>query len=359
MPTSIWSAESKGQDKSTLINKAQKAYYTFSEDKSCLFSRKKQCTREQKKRIAIAATAVIGAVALLVATGIGIGVIRKRRGFVTTVPVSEESVIDVSAESDRSPVSGELARAPVGAAPQALGTPSSASERARTGALAEKGYESGPSLKPALLRHDIERVRELLARGVNVNQNVGFGYEWEPLHGSAPLHIAAQQGDLAIVELLVQQGADINARDDRAGGLTPLHWAVDRGHAAVVEFILQNGADVNARDNFGRTPLYSAVAAVSRGFFRPLSTRAKDVVKLLLRYGANPDVVVAGEEAPGDWVSPHPEIKKILNDAIARRERRREMRVVNPALRELPSDIRMLIGEEVGVETPLHEIEDF
>jgi Ankyrin repeats (many copies) len=41
-------------------------------------------------------------------------------------------------------------------------------------------------------------------------------------------------------------------------GRTALHWAAQEGHRAVVELLLEKGADVEARDNDGRTALHFA-----------------------------------------------------------------------------------------------------
>ena len=59
-----------------------------------------------------------------------------------------------------------------------------------------------------------------------------------------------------VVEYLLQNGADVQARDD--GGLIPLHNACSFGHAEVVNLLLQHGADPNARDNWNYTPLHEA-----------------------------------------------------------------------------------------------------
>ncbi len=54
-------------------------------------------------------------------------------------------------------------------------------------------------------------------------------------------------------------------------GWTPLHVACEKGHASVVRLLLERGADVNARDGKGRTAL---VLAGQQGH--------KDVVRLLV-----------------------------------------------------------------------------
>lgn len=59
-----------------------------------------------------------------------------------------------------------------------------------------------------------------------------------------------------MVEYLLQNGANVHARDD--GGLNPLHNACSFGHAEVVTLLLRHGGDANARDNWNYTPLHEA-----------------------------------------------------------------------------------------------------
>ena len=68
-----------------------------------------------------------------------------------------------------------------------------------------------------------------------------------------PLHWAAQHGHLSLVEYLVNQQVDINAKDNK--GMTPLHWSAYNGHLSVVEYLVNKKADINAKNNHGKTPL--------------------------------------------------------------------------------------------------------
>jgi ankyrin repeat protein len=70
------------------------------------------------------------------------------------------------------------------------------------------------------------------------------------------LHLAAKQRVAGAVDLLLQAGADVHARD--VVGLTPLHMAVEGGNPSVVERLLAAGAEVNARNVRGETPLHKA-----------------------------------------------------------------------------------------------------
>ena len=84
-------------------------------------------------------------------------------------------------------------------------------------------------------------------------------------NGETPLHAfarftfetRAQFLGPALVGLLVELGADKNARDD--DGRTPLHSAtLHNEHREVVEALLSLEPNVNVRDDNGRTPLYYA-----------------------------------------------------------------------------------------------------
>jgi len=66
------------------------------------------------------------------------------------------------------------------------------------------------------------------------------------------LHLACQTGDIGMVELLLQYGADINASDSR--GRTPLHYCIINGRSAIVKMLLTRGADPRAVDREGNTP---------------------------------------------------------------------------------------------------------
>ena len=99
------------------------------------------------------------------------------------------------------------------------------------------------------------------------------------LAGSTPLLHAAGFGTLATMKLLLDNGADVNAKNRRA--TTPLHWAIR--DEARVRLLLERGATINARQADGRTPLYQA-AAIANG---------NSVLRLLLAKGADPNIATA------------------------------------------------------------------
>ncbi len=61
-----------------------------------------------------------------------------------------------------------------------------------------------------------------------------------------------------IVRELIRRGAAVNQPSRNAMGVTPLHAAAAAGDADLVHFLIQNGADVNARQAGGHTAMDSA-----------------------------------------------------------------------------------------------------
>ena len=72
-----------------------------------------------------------------------------------------------------------------------------------------------------------------------------------------PLHAAARIGDVTVIKLLIDHGANIDAVD--WCGQSPLHVATKAGRADVVEALCNLGVDKELRDRSNRTALYSAI----------------------------------------------------------------------------------------------------
>lgn len=125
--------------------------------------------------------------------------------------------------------------------------------------------------------------------------------------GRTPLHLAARYGaEPAAVAVLLEHGADIEARDDFHN--TPLHAAIEGGNPDTVSLLLEHGADIEARDDIGANPLHRAVAKIigtiaaslkqgtfTEGFdwigdtalLAAIDARHPAIVALLLEHGAD------------------------------------------------------------------------
>jgi len=75
--------------------------------------------------------------------------------------------------------------------------------------------------------------------------------------GMTALSFAAREGRLEAARLLIDAGADVNARE--SNGISLLVMAITNRHTPVAALLLARGADPNAADWWGRTPLWSAV----------------------------------------------------------------------------------------------------
>ena len=74
--------------------------------------------------------------------------------------------------------------------------------------------------------------------------------------GKTALHIAASLGNIELATLLVEEGADIDSRDNL--GATPIHYAVRAARHEMVCWLISCGASVSAGCNSGDTPLHDA-----------------------------------------------------------------------------------------------------
>eukprot|EP00850_Spirogloea_muscicola_P021170 SM000239S08075 [mRNA] locus=s239:156234:157690:+ [translate_table: standard] len=77
--------------------------------------------------------------------------------------------------------------------------------------------------------------------------------------GRTALHMAAANGNITIVRLLLGSGqADVRACN--LEGSTALHWAALNGHQQVVELLIEQGADPAALNRHERTPVDEALS---------------------------------------------------------------------------------------------------
>ena len=127
--------------------------------------------------------------------------------------------------------------------------------RNRTPRIANKDYSANLTLLQIALVHKHEDVARLL---VENGAHITRAYP-KPLSKFTPLHIASALGLVATVRLLVEQGAELEARD--SSSQTALHYAVKprryhprtQANVEIVTLLLESGGVYTTKDNNGRT----------------------------------------------------------------------------------------------------------
>ncbi|XP_053698657.1 uveal autoantigen with coiled-coil domains and ankyrin repeats, partial [Sabethes cyaneus] len=116
--------------------------------------------------------------------------------------------------------------------------------------------------------------------------------------GFTPLHLAVIQGNLQLVNLLLANGADVNALDNE--GHSVVHWATVCGEVEALRTVLSAGADVSTPDINGGSPLHYAAQMCGANYegktARASAKLALDILNTLL---AHPDTSVEVEDKDG------------------------------------------------------------
>ena len=108
--------------------------------------------------------------------------------------------------------------------------------------FSDDGY---PSVSLAIFFGQPQIARELIERGANVNVMSKNAQKVAPIHG------AASVGNRDMVRLLLEHGADPNARQER--GFVALHTAALHGDIAMGKILIEHGADPRAASDDGKT----------------------------------------------------------------------------------------------------------
>jgi ankyrin repeat protein len=143
-----------------------------------------------------------------------------------------------------------------------------------------------------------DEVRRFLAAGVGVDIRDGHNMPWD----QTPLMLAAHNGFLEIVQILLAAGASVSAVDKNAGESEgehqPLHHAVLGQNRAIVEAILDAGADINALTDDGNTPLNMAIRRGDLELTQLLVRRGAAVTKFGRKRYRPPVLAVAEAQIP-------------------------------------------------------------
>lgn len=194
--------------------------------------------------------------------------------------------------------------------------------------MIQSAIESHNSLAGNVNKGNYERVRDLLEDGVSPDctdesnepaadgdrtllmllcENHGFFDSYED-----PVDYELTSDELAMIELLIEYGADVNAeryRHERESdghtfttetdyyniddccGYTPLMYAVRSGDAELVKLLIESGADVNHRDYCGFTPVAIVADELE-------DEEGAEILRMLIENGASVDTITNFGQTP-------------------------------------------------------------
>ncbi len=160
----------------------------------------------------------------------------------------------------------------------------------------------------------LELIKALLARDANVNARttevppirrwilpIGSDHSWVDFTGQTPFLRAALAGDITVMRMLLDKGADPNIRTfantTALMAAAGVNWFVEQTYTeskeslfAAVKLCLEKGADVNVANSMGVT---AVIGAANRG--------SDDILELLVQNGARLDVKDNEGRTPLDW----------------------------------------------------------
>lgn len=184
------------------------------------------------------------------------------------------ALVDVSFGNGRLAVAGELHEA------IRLGDVNEVVEVIkRTQHIDESDFFLGSPLHVAAVEQNPEIVRMLVEAGADIDAP-------SEVNGKNALHLSAELGDVGLVALLVELGANVESRDLR--GQTAMHLAARGEHVLAVSRLIDAGAEVDSQElGKGLTPLMIASFQGS-----------VELVKLLIDAGADVNAVNAHGRTP-------------------------------------------------------------
>lgn len=100
--------------------------------------------------------------------------------------------------------------------------------------------------RAAVNNEDFQSAKSFLAQGALINCCDSEGW--------TALHLASLRGYFEIVEYLVENGADLHAKENEVGQ-TPLHFSIGDGYIDIVKYLIEKGSSIDLTDHNGKTAI--------------------------------------------------------------------------------------------------------
>jgi len=200
-----------------------------------------------------------------------------------------------------------------------LKVPSPLGDQVRNLDVKERGPDGSTPLQWAVYDQDIDKVRDLIRTGADVNAANNYGANAMQLaaevahlalleilldagadtdsvnpEGQTALMLVARTGNIRAAELLINHDATIDARE-QWGQQTALMWASARRQPAMMDLLIGEGADINAisavRDYNSHVTAEGRAKRLDRGGLTPLMFAVREnclsCVQLLIKHGVD------------------------------------------------------------------------
>ncbi|MCA5005237.1 ankyrin repeat domain-containing protein [Sphingobacterium bovistauri] len=108
--------------------------------------------------------------------------------------------------------------------------------------------------------------------------------------------------NLELVQFAMENGANINHQDNI--GFSALHFAIQEQHLESINLLLLHNISIDLQDNYGNSALWRAV----------MNDVSVEIIEILLKHGANPNLQNKSEVAPIDLIDEeNEEIVRLFN----------------------------------------------
>lgn len=146
-------------------------------------------------------------------------------------------------------------------------------------------YGNASALHRAVMKHDLQKVKKLIADGVDLNQTMRaamYPGTWD----ATALHIAARDNSVEIVKVFIEAGADKNAVDRL--GYSPLHAAISEGSDSAALELIRAGAELSAKSGEGQAgyalendgqPIQTALECASMETVKEMIVAGADIAR--------------------------------------------------------------------------------